>query len=273
MIGFAAALPGRSADSPNFRRLIMQKRLWPMNKAQGWFARDAGRLAMKSWPLVLLALWVNPSRADAPSAASTFPAMAPVAQYMMDPAAEIALARSAAPASVSDKAEILVLGAHRYKIAVKGTNGFVCYVGRSWENDLDDANFWDPKQRAPECDNASAARSVLPSYLQRTRWVLSGVSRAEMIERTKAEIAGKQITAPEIGAMCFMLSEQGYLSGAKGPWHPHVMFYGAPGPGSEWGADLPGSPVLSHRSDLMPVTIYFVPVRKWSNGTLAHYSQ
>ncbi|MGH8233667.1 MAG: hypothetical protein ACREPU_05650 [Rhodanobacteraceae bacterium] len=249
----------------------MKKWTGSMNVSQRWFAGATTRLAKWLWPLALLGLWTCPSSAHALHAASAFPAMAPVARYMMAPAAEIALARSAAPASVSDKAEVLVLGAHGYKTAVKGTNGFVCYVGRSWENDIDDANFWDPKQRAPECDNAVAARSVLPYYLQRTRWVLAGVSRTGMVERTKTGIAAKQIMAPEIGAMCFMLSKEGYLSGAKGPWHPHVMFYGPPGPGSEWGADLPGSPVLSHRSDLMPVTIYFVPVRKWSNGTLAQY--
>jgi len=224
--------------------------------------------------LLILALALTaiiPAKADSNSNKDPYPAMAPVAQYMMDPAAEIALARSAAPASVSDKAEILVLGAHGYKTAIKGTNGFVCYVGRSWENDIDNANFWNSKQRAPECSNEAAARSVLPYYLERTQWVLSGVSRAEMLKRTKAEVAARQITAPDIGAMCFMLSKDGYLAGAGGPWHPHVMFYGSPGPGSEWGADLPGSPVLSAPSDLMPVTIYFVPVRKWSDGTLAEY--
>ncbi len=219
---------------------------------------------------VVLACVIGQSQALAEKA--PYPAMAPVADYMMEQAAEIALARSAAPASVSDKAEILVLAAHGYKTAVKGTNGFVCYVGRSWENDIDNAYFWNPKQRAPECDNAAAARSVLTYYLERTQWVLSGVSRAEMLKRTKAEIAARQITAPEVGAMCFMLSKEGYIASAGGPWHPHVMFWGLPGPGSKWGANLPGSPVFSASSDLMPYTIYFVPVRKWSDGTLAEYA-
>lgn len=249
----------------------MRKQIRSMNKSRGWFAGRAVHLAKRLWLLALLVLWVTSFYVDAAPAASAYPAMAPVAHYMMDQAAEIALARTAAPASVSDKAEILVLGAHGYETAVKGTNGFVCYVGRSWENDIDNAQFWNPKQRAPECDNAAAARSVLRYYLQRTRWVLSGVSRVEMLKRTKAEIAARQITAPEAGAMCFMLSKDGYIAAAGGPWHPHVMFYGRPGPGSKWGADLPGSPVFSAPSDLMPVTIYFVPVRKWSDGTLAEY--
>lgn len=247
----------------------MSKRMRPINQSRDWFDGGAAHLAKRLWPLALLVLWTNPFYAYA---ASAYPVMAPVADYMMDQAAEIALARTAAPASVSDKAEILVLGARGYKSAVKGTNGFVCYVGRSWENDIDNVQFWNPKQRAPECDNAAAAHSVLPHYLQRARWVLSGVSRAEMLKRTKAEVASKRITQPEAGSMCFMLSKDGYIASAGGPWHPHVMFYGPRGgPVADWGANLPGSPVLSASSDLMPFTVYFVPVRKWSDGTLAKY--
>ncbi len=246
----------------------MRKQIRSMKQSRNWLAEGAAYLAKRLSPLTLLVLWADPSHAYA---ASAYEAMAPAAHYMMDQAAEIALARTAAPASVSDKAEILVLGAHGYKTAVKGTNGFVCYVGRSWENDIDNAAFWNPRQRAPECVNKAAARSVLPYFLQRTQWVLSGVSSAELIKRTKAEIAASQITAPEVGAMCFMMSKDGYIANAGGPWHPHVMFWAPRGPGSEWGADLPGSPVLSSSSDLMPYTVYFVPVRKWSDGTLAEY--
>ncbi|MGH8124937.1 MAG: hypothetical protein ACREPK_03730 [Rhodanobacteraceae bacterium] len=249
----------------------MTKHMRSTNESPDWFAGGAAQLAKMLSPLVLLVVVINSPSVGAAPAVSAYPAMAPMFHYMMDPAAEIALARTAAPASVSDKAEILVLDAHGYKTAVKGTNGFVCYVGRSWENDIGNAQFWNPKQRAPECDNAAAARSVLPAYLQRTQWVLSGVSRAEMLKRTQAEISTKQIKQPEAGAMCFMLSKEGYIASAGGPWHPHVMFYGPPGPGAEWGANLPGSPVLSASSDLMPFTVYFVPVRKWSDGTLAKY--
>jgi hypothetical protein len=70
--------------------------------------------------------------------------------------------------------------------------------------------------------------------------------------------------------MSYMLSKEGYLGDqAGGPWAPHVMFWGPPGPGSNWGADLPGSPVFSDADDVMPFTMYFIPVRKWSDGTLA----
>ncbi len=62
-----------------------------------------------------------------------YPVAAPLEQYRSkDAAEEIALARSAAPPSISAKAEVLVLGEHGYQTAVKGTNGFVCFVQRSW---------------------------------------------------------------------------------------------------------------------------------------------
>ena len=69
-----------------------------------------------------------------------YAAMAPVEQYRIaDPKDEIALARTAAPPSISADAEVLVLGSHGYETAVKVKNGFVCFVERSWAAGFDDA--------------------------------------------------------------------------------------------------------------------------------------
>src|SRR5262249_1167392 len=121
-----------------------------------------------------------------------YPTMAPVSQYLTATRAEeIGLARSAAPASVADHAEVLVLGAHGYETAVTGTKGFVWFVGRSWDLSFTDPQFWNPKIRAPQCDNAVSARTVRPRYLTRTEWVLAGVSKPEMQRREAAEwVAG-----------------------------------------------------------------------------------
>jgi hypothetical protein len=196
--------------------------------------------------------------------------MAPLEQYLMaDKAAEIALARSAAPPAISGKAEILVLGPTRYETAVKGSNGFVCLVQRSWFSGLDDKEFWNPKERAPICLNAQGARSVLSTFLKRTDWVLAGVPRAEMISRTKAERAAGTIPVPETGVITYMQSKDGYLSDeAHGPWHPHLMFFLPPIDAAEWGANLPGAPVMGAGGGLEPWTLFFVPVPRWSDGTL-----
>jgi hypothetical protein len=196
--------------------------------------------------------------------------MAPLEQYRVASVAEeVALARSAAPDSVNRDAEVLVLGAHGYETAAKGTNGFVCVVERSWADPFDDPEFWNPKARSPQCFNAAAARSVLPVYLKRTEWVLTGATKEQVQERTKAAVATKVIGAPETGSMCYMLSKQGHLNDKAGHWRPHVMFFLPSTDPATWGANLKDSWIFAAQSDPEPVTTFFVPVATWSDGTMA----
>jgi hypothetical protein len=58
--------------------------------------------------------------------------MAPVDQYLMERNAEILLARSAAPDSISSDATVLILGRQGYETAVEGRNGWVCMAERGW---------------------------------------------------------------------------------------------------------------------------------------------
>jgi hypothetical protein len=58
----------------------------------------------------------------------------------------------------------LVLTQDGYVTAVKGRNGFVCLVERSWAKTTDDPEFWSPKVRAPICANAAAARTYAASH-------------------------------------------------------------------------------------------------------------
>jgi len=118
-----------------------------------------------------------------------YPRMAPLDQYLMeDRGSEIALARSAAPESISRDAEVLVLGRHGYETAIKGTNGFVCLVERSWTAPIDDPGFWNPKGRAPICLNAAAARSYLPRTIKKTDLILAGRTKAQMVEAIAAAV-------------------------------------------------------------------------------------
>lgn len=209
----------------------------------------------------------------APAADNTkavYPAMAPISEYLMaNQADEIALARSAAPASISDGADVLTLGSHGYETAAKGKNGFVCMVWRSWTAGFDDPQFWNPKLRAPVCLNAAAVRTVLPANDERTKWALAGVSRTDMLARTKAEVAENRFTLPAAGAMSYMMSKQGYLGDTVGHWHPHVMFFVARTDSAAWGANLGGSPVMDVQDDHDPTTTFFVLVPQWSDGTPA----
>ena len=215
--------------------------------------------------LVLGVLGVNASPAQAVEQPNS--SRGPIEQYLMDRNAEIALARTAAPEAVSRDAAVLVLGARGYEDAAKGKNGFTCLVERSWAADFDDPQFWNPKNRSPVCFNAAATRSVLPAYRKRTEWVLSGASEAEILQRTRAAVAAKELVAPEVGAMCYMMSKEGYLNGADGPWHPHLMFYLPPVEETAWGAGLKGAPVFGGPLSAEPVTLFIVPVPNWSDGS------
>ena len=98
---------------------------------------------------------------------TSYPNMAPIEQYLMDRTAEITLARSAAPESISRDAEVLVLGRHGFETAVEGKNGWVCMVERGWGM-FDWPEFWNPKIRAANCLNPQAARSIVPLASKRT---------------------------------------------------------------------------------------------------------
>jgi hypothetical protein len=194
--------------------------------------------------------------------------MAPLAEYLMPRDAEVALARSAAPAAISDKAEIRVLTRNGLEVAAQGSNGFVCLVERGWTAGFDDPVFWNPRIRGPICFNPAAVASVLPAHIERTNWAVAGVSREEMERRTQNSAAVN--TPPAGGAMSYMMSKQQYLSDdGSHHWHPHLMFWVLRAAASDWGANLPGSPVLGGAHEIGAVTTFFVPVGKWSDGTAA----
>lgn len=198
---------------------------------------------------------------------SSYPALAPINQYRMTQEDEVRLARSAAPDSVSRDAEILVLAQHGLETAVHGKNGFVCLVLRSWAAGVDDPEFWNPKVRAPICLNASAARSYLPHYVKKTDWALAGLSKAQVSEKLNATFDSKELTSPEPGAMCYMMSKDGHLSDRDGHWHPHLMFFAPLTDPEAWGANLPGSPLLAGKNPKEHMTVFLVTVEKWSDGT------
>jgi hypothetical protein len=226
----------------------------------------AGAIAMKGIALVFLlgTAW----QAIAQDAKTPYPSMAPIEQYLMENRdSEIALARSAAPESLARDAEVIVLGRHGYETAVQGKNGFVCMVERSWTAPINDPDFWNPKLRAPICLNAAAARSYLPRIVKKTDLILAGRTKAQMMEAIVAGIDKKELPAMESGAMCYMLSKQGYLSDRDGHWHPHLMFFFSQADPAAWGADQLGSPITAFRDTWEGLTVFLIPVRAWSDGT------
>ena len=201
-----------------------------------------GRLAAKLGACAPLALLVVTSAA---AATANSPArMAPVDAYLMDRTQEIALARSAAPQSISKDATILVLTRTGYEAAVAGTNGFVCWVARGFSGAPDWPERWNPKIRAAGCDNPQAAPTVTEIAKLRTAMTLTGHSDAEVADRIEAALRTRKIPPLAPGAMCYMMSKSSYLSDDGGHDMAHVMFFVASRDGADWGANATGSPVV-----------------------------
>lgn len=217
-------------------------------------------------PVVLLALTIAAFRIEAQHAqvqdlSARYPTMAPIAQYRMDRNAEIALARTAAPASISGDAEILVLGERNFEVAVPGKNGFVCMVGRAFAGPLNNLEFWSPRNRSPMCYNPSAARSLLPYARKQAGMALAGASKAQITAAVRAAVARKELGAPESGSMVYMMSRNAYLTDRGGHNLAHLMF------------ELPRGGLFQEDPnyfvswDPAPVIEFNVPVGTWSDGT------
>ncbi len=207
--------------------------------------------------------------------------MAPVDQYLMERNAEILLARSAAPDSISRDATVLILGRQGYETAVEGRNGWVCMVERGWMGMFDWPEFWNPKVRGADCLNPQAARSILPIAKLRTRMVMAGRSKEEIVTAIKAAFQNKQLPNLESGAMAYMMSKSAYLTDEGDHNAAHLMFFTAVKDSKDWGSGAVGSPVASspywfispkgpsQMKGLPAILVFVVMVANWSDGTAA----
>jgi hypothetical protein len=209
--------------------------------------------------------------ASGPIGAQQAPDLAPY--LIADRATEIALARTAAPKYISDSATILVITRSGFTEASRGTNGFTCFVLRSFDAAIGDPNFWNPKVRAPHCLNPQAVKTILPEISKRVEWIMTGVSTTEIAARTKRAYETHEFPMPAVGAMTYMTSHEQYLDD-KEPhaWMPHLMFYYDKSiPSESWGAIRGSQTVIdgSAGDPASPFTTLFIPVAKWSDGSPA----
>lgn len=173
--------------------------------------------------LVALALIAMPLGAQA----QTYP---PLSAYMMPREAEIALAQTAAPKSISGTATVKVLTPSGYRVAAQGTNGFTCMVMRGFSAPtFTPAPFrnlvYDPTVRAPICFNELASKMVLPYYELRTTLALHGNTPDQIARGVQAAYDnGTLPKRTEVGFAYMWSSEQNLASGI-GHWHPHVMIF------------------------------------------------
>jgi hypothetical protein len=137
---------------------------------------------------------------------------------VMPRADEVALARSAAPASVSSGATVLVFADTGFIVAESGSNNVTCIVNRSW-----------PASLEPHCFDSESAETILPIEIARTMLYHRGRSESEADREIADGLASGRFRLPRRPAMSYMMSEGQVLvdddGKTVGRWRPHIMIY------------------------------------------------
>jgi len=135
---------------------------------------------------------------------------------------QIKLALSSAPAEISNKASVYILGPKGYEKVREGTNGFSCLVGRSFEGATE-------ASVDPMCYDAEGSRTLLLVNMREEELRANGKSEAEI----KADIANGykegRFQAPSKPGFVYMLSGENFIrdpeTGKSGAFPGHLMFY------------------------------------------------
>jgi hypothetical protein len=191
---------------------------------------------------------------------------APFSEIAMQPEAEIALARSAAPDNISSRATIKILTPSGFKVAAQGDNGFVCIVMRGWGAPTFSPAMlrnlvYDPKMRAPICFNPVAARTVLPLQEFRTKLGMEGKTPDEITAGVQAAYSKRELPKMDTVALAYMFSADQYLGPMAGHWHPHVMIYAPSWDNAMVGGNQIGGPLPAIVDDGgTPFAVIVIPV-------------
>lgn len=190
----------------------------------------------------------------------------PIAEYLMARDAEIKLARSAAPADISDRATIKVLTTSGFEVAEQGDNGTVCLVMRGFSAPTyTPAQFrdivHDPRIHAPICFTAPAAHSALPYYEMRTNLAIEGKSPDQIAAALQAAYVTGKLPRREAVTVAYMWSAHQHLGSGIDAWHPHMMLFAPYYENAMVGGNAFGS-VLPQVSDDAgtPFSVIVIPV-------------
>jgi len=190
----------------------------------------------------------------------------PLSAYMMPRDAEIALARTAAPANVSGAATVKVLTPSGYQLASQGTNGYTCIVMRGWAAPtFTPAQFrglvYVPTVRAPICFNEPASKMVLPYYELRAKLAIEGEAPDKIARDIQAAYDDGTLPKRTEVSFAYMWSAQQNLAPGIGHWHPHLMIFAPNYTNAMIGGNPFGSPLPQVTDDAgTPFSVIVVPV-------------
>ncbi len=129
---------------------------------------------------------------------------------------ELRLAISAGPLSMSEHADVYVMGRRGFEKAIAGSNGWACIVVRA---------AGDKKQLAPHCLNPAAVATVLPAFLREAEMQVQGMAAAAIDAEIRRQFATGELALPSGPAYAYMLSEGQRLGPNGSNFHPHFMLY------------------------------------------------
>lgn len=218
---------------------------------------------MKNAALVLAPILLSLAAPAASAQSLTYP---PLSEYLLPREAEVALAKSAAPANISDRATIKVLTTSGYQVAREGSNGFVCIVMRGWSaptytpaqlRDL----VYDATIRAPICFDPAASRTVLPYYELRSKLGMEGKTPDQIAEVVQAANAKGMLPKRDGVSFAYMWSADQHLGPGIDHWHPHMMIFSPYYENSMLGGNEFGMPLPIVTDDAgTPFAVVVVPV-------------
>ena len=218
---------------------------------------------MKNSMLLYLVLFVTVWVAPAHAQGSKYP---PIEQYLMPQADEIALAKTAALASISDRATVKVFTKTGFEVAQQGDNGNVCMVMRGFSAPTySPAPFrnlvYDTNVRAPICFTPLAVREVMPYYELRTKLALQGKNPDEIAAGVAAAYAAGDLPKRSGVSLAYMWSAHQNLASGIGHWHPHVMIFAPYYDNPMVGGNPFGSPLPQLTDDAgTPFSVVVIPV-------------
>lgn len=137
-------------------------------------------------------------------------------EFSMD--CERALARSALPAHLRERANVLLMTREGYEREGEAQADFSCIVARNHAESI-----------IPQCFDGPGQRAILPKFEEEARMLAEGKSFEAIKAHVDEGLANGRYKAADAPGLVYMMSPYNYIYGANAGRvlhiHPHVMFH------------------------------------------------
>jgi hypothetical protein len=167
----------------------------------------------RAWAIALAALAVSALGASAGRTGSALTSSS-------SDSSDIALAVTAAPASLSGAASVYLWRNGDYVKVRDGTNGFACLIQRDSRGTV-----------APMCFDPEGTRTLMQEIMLQARLQSRGLTNETVQHEIDAAYAKGTLQHADHGGMIYMMSSKQLLPSSKeanaqlSAWHPHVMIF------------------------------------------------